>query len=370
MVARVWPGKTGRDRGARRRHHEPQLQGDPGRRRLRAADRGTRHGAARHRPERRARGVARGGGGGRRPGGGRLHRAGGLPRDALHRRRGHPARADARPRDDQARGALAPGRSRRPGTSGALQLVPRRRGLPDDRVRPRHGGSRPPTRGRGRSPGASSVRGARSPSGRATTTCSTPTSSTTAAGSGSSTGSTRAWATRSSTWRTSPSTTSWTPTAAARCSQAYFGSLRARRRACARPDALHVRLPRGDVGGGAERRVGARLRLRRLHAASTSSACRRRPRRPGSSQRSAEHRMSPRRWAGVETESRVSPERQGRHPLAVACRRDTRLLLPARVPEHSRCRGRLGREAHERNELQPSGYVPHATRYRRRAPAA
>ena len=38
------------------------------------------------------------------------------------------------------------------------------------------------------------------------------TSSTTASGSGSSTGSTREWATRTSTWRTSRSTTSWTRT--------------------------------------------------------------------------------------------------------------------------------------------------------------
>ncbi len=44
--------------------------------------------------------------------------------------------------------------------------------------------------------------------GPATTTCSTPTSSTTGRASGSSTGSTRAWATRSSTWAISASTTS------------------------------------------------------------------------------------------------------------------------------------------------------------------
>ena len=44
--------------------------------------------------------------------------------------------------------------------------------------------------------------------GRATTTCSTRTSSTTARGSGSSTGSTPAWATRSSISATSASTTS------------------------------------------------------------------------------------------------------------------------------------------------------------------
>jgi aminoglycoside phosphotransferase (APT) family kinase protein len=48
----------------------------------------------------------------------------------------------------------------------------------------------------------------RSSCGHATTTCSTPTSSTTERGSGSSTGNTRGWATRSSILATSASTTS------------------------------------------------------------------------------------------------------------------------------------------------------------------
>lgn len=36
-------------------------------------------------------------------------------------------------------------------------------------------------------------------------------------------------------------------------------------------------------------------------------------------------------------------------------------LARASVPEHRRRRGRLGREADERDELEPGGYVPHAT---------
>ena len=51
----------------------------------------------------------------------------------------------------------------------------------------------------------------------------------------------------------------------------------ARRRGDPAPDALHVGLPRGDVGGGPERGVGARLRLRRLRRRRTSSVCARRP---------------------------------------------------------------------------------------------
>ena len=75
------------------------------------------------------------------------------------------------------------------------------------------------TRGRGRSRAGSSERVARSPSGRATTTCSTRTSSTTAVACGSSIGSTPGWGTSSSTSRTSRSTTGSTATAARRSSR-------------------------------------------------------------------------------------------------------------------------------------------------------
>ena len=103
------------------------------------------------------------------------------------------------------------------------------------------------------------------PGASATTTCSPPTSSARRTGSGSSTGSTRAWATATSTSATSPSTTSSTtarrrrcstPTSASRPTPARLAALRLMR--------LHVRLPRGDVGGGPEHDLRPRLRLRRL----------------------------------------------------------------------------------------------------------
>ncbi len=79
---------------------------------------------------------------------------------------------------------------------------------------PRRGPRRPDTariraRGGDRASASSSLASpSRSNSARATTICSTPTSSTTARGSASSIGSTPGWATRSSTWATSASTTS------------------------------------------------------------------------------------------------------------------------------------------------------------------
>ena len=56
--------------------------------------------------------------------------------------------------------------------------------------------------------------------------------------------------------------------------EAYFGELRAVERAGARADAVHVRLPRGDVGRDPGGDVGARLRLRQPTPPSTSSAWR------------------------------------------------------------------------------------------------
>ena len=129
MVERVWPGRERADRGARRRDHEPELQGHARRRRLRAPDRRQGHGAARDRPARRVRGVARRGGRRRRAGGGRLRRAGGLSRHPLHRWRGGRARGDPGGRGAPTRRAVAPRRARGPADRGALRLVPRRRGL-------------------------------------------------------------------------------------------------------------------------------------------------------------------------------------------------------------------------------------------------
>ena len=89
-------------------------------------------------------------------------------------------------------------------------------------------------------------------------------------GSGSSTGSTRAWATRSSTSATSRRTTS----SARRRARTARGVLRGRGEAALSgcTHALHVGLPRGDVGSGPAGDLGAGLRLRRLRATSTSSA--------------------------------------------------------------------------------------------------
>ena len=59
LVERIWPGGVEAGRAARRRDHQPQLQGARGRRALRAPDRRQRHRAARDRPRGRARGLAR-----------------------------------------------------------------------------------------------------------------------------------------------------------------------------------------------------------------------------------------------------------------------------------------------------------------------
>ena len=141
MVERVWPGRQRADRGARRRDHEPELQGHARRRRLRAPDRRQGHGAARDRPARRVRGVARRGGRRRRPGGDRLRRAGGLPRHPLHRRRGGRARGDPGGRGAPPHRAVAPRRARWPADRRALRLVPRGRGLRRHRRDPRDHGS-------------------------------------------------------------------------------------------------------------------------------------------------------------------------------------------------------------------------------------
>ena len=193
-----------------------------------------------------------------------------------------PARAHARAGVDQARGPRASRGPSRAVAPGALHLVPGRRGLPHrrrSRTAPR---SRRATPGRARSRGGSSGRGVRSPSVPATTTCSTRTSSTTASASGSSTGSTRAWATSSSISRTSRSTTVSAATAARRAPRGVLRRGPRTTRARPRADAVHVGLPRGDVG----RVQGASRSSTSTSAAtppSTSSAWRRPPRRPRSS---------------------------------------------------------------------------------------
>ena len=125
-------------RGAHRRHHEPQLQGRARDRRAgRAAHRRQGHGAPRDRPERGARGDARGGGARARARRDQVRRAAGLPRDPLRRGRtdrrgrGAEARPPARDRDG------APPLPRERPDRRAVRLVPRRRGLLRHRGRAR-----------------------------------------------------------------------------------------------------------------------------------------------------------------------------------------------------------------------------------------
>ena len=129
-------------RGARRRHHEPQLQGGCGRRAVRAPHRRARHRRARDRPLGGARGGARGRGGRRRAGGRGVRRARGLPRDPLHRGRRSCRSSEMREPAWIKRVAQAlqadPSRAV---AAGALQLVPGRRGLPDDGVLTRRRGA-------------------------------------------------------------------------------------------------------------------------------------------------------------------------------------------------------------------------------------
>ena len=177
--------------------------------------------------------------------------------------------------DDPPRRRLDPAGPRRSGHPGPVHPAPDRRGLSGAgrgprradpaRIRPRRG-DRPAHR-------AGPAWPIRSSCGRATTTCSTPTSSTTACASGSSTGSTPGWATRSSTWATSASTTSSTPTRTRSCSRPTTAQpARPDRLARIDPDARRVGLPRGDVGRPPAGREHARRRLRRLRRASTSTA--------------------------------------------------------------------------------------------------
>ena len=212
VVERVWPGGVESVEVARRRDHEPQLQGVGRRRDVRPADRRQGHRAARDRPPRRARGFAGRGAARDRAGGRRLRRARGLPRDALRRGRGRPGAGRAR-----RPGCCAGSTAGRPiaGRFDAFRVVEAYAAIAQ-----RHGVALPPGFAAAK---AIADRIERTPrptrSARATTTCWPRTSSTTASGSGSSTGSTRAWATRPSTSRTSPSRTASTRPATRRCSR-------------------------------------------------------------------------------------------------------------------------------------------------------
>ena len=105
-----------------------------------------------------------------------------LPRDAVHRRLAGLGRGRPPARDDPPGRRFDPPDPRRPGDPGPVHPAPDRRGVPGARAGPR----RPDPAGvrarRRRSAGGSSSRSSptRSSCGRATTTCSTRTSSTTA----------------------------------------------------------------------------------------------------------------------------------------------------------------------------------------------
>ena len=183
------------------------------------------------------------------------------------------------------------------GARRPLRLVPGGRGVRGHGGRARRDAPGPvrraPTSSRGRSrPGAP-----KRPSSRATTTCSRRTSSTTETGSGSWTGSTRAWAIRSSTSPTSRSTTGSTRTASGRCSAPTASDGRGR----AGADAVHVRLPRGDVGRRPAGDLGARLRLRGIRGRALRAHAANRLRAPRS--RQASHERARREPSSSEEES-------------------------------------------------------------------
>ena len=133
-------------------------------------------------PRGRARRDGRGGRRRRRSGGDRVHPARGLPRHPVHRRLAGLGRGRPPARDAPARRRLAAPDPRRSGDPGPVRAAPDRRGVPGAGDGPR----RPdPARVRARGRRRAADRGApswptRSSCGRATTTCSTPTSSTTA----------------------------------------------------------------------------------------------------------------------------------------------------------------------------------------------
>ena len=269
IAARVWPGRRGRRRAARRRDHQSQL---PGRvRRPRATCSAS---AARTRT---LLGIDRRAEYGRRAS--RLRSASGRRWSPSSSRRATSSRGTSRARRSPPEEIRRPRRAPRDvrgllrrvhdgPRSRPVRRVSRRRGVPRECRRARRASCRPryETAKELARPDRAALRAAprralpQRPAEREL-------HRTTASGSGSSTGSTRAWATSSSTWRTSRSTTSshrttrtaccWTPTSAR----------------CAPGDAAHLQLMRfmsdfreamwGVVQQGDLR---ARLRLRGLRA--------------------------------------------------------------------------------------------------------
>ena len=95
---------------------------------------------------------------------------------------------------------------------------------------------------------------------------------------------------------------------APRAARGLLGDVEPRTRARARAHALHVRLPRGDVGRRPDGGLGARLRLRRLRGRALRAAASGRPPSPRSAPRSRpERREGARRRPSLDDrESRAS----------------------------------------------------------------
>ena len=320
IVERIWPGRGAR-RGARRRHHEPQLQGRARTARpyvLRIA--GTRHRAARHRP--RASSTKRRS----RPppsASGRRSSTFVEPEGYLVTRfiEGEIVPVERMREPATIRRVVARAARRPPGAAvaGALRLVPGRRGYRGDAfargVESRRDTSRPPDRA-----ARSSARAAPMPE----RPCHNDLLNANFIDDG-----TRI---RIVDWEYAGMGDIFFDLAnfavnhdldedgARRAARGVLRRCAARRRACARDDAVHVGLPRGDVGRRPGRGLGARFRLRAPTQRSTSRA------------------WSDGRHTGVRRRARAGCSR----PASA---------LSANVPEDSRSCGCLGREADDREDL-------------------
>ena len=211
----------------------------------------------------------------------------GLAGHAIHRRPPHQRRRDARPGHPGPGRRLPAPRPRRPAGAGPLHAAPGRRDVRRPRRRPgRRAAARMGGRGSGRPADRTGL--PRGPRGAGTVSqrpAQREPRSTTAPISGSWTGSTRAWATRSSTWATLAVNHGLAPEEDAHLLAAYLGRAPSAARGGAPwPDAHPLGRARRDVGRAPIGHQRARRRLRRLrHRAPRSSAPSgplRRPSRP------------------------------------------------------------------------------------------
>ena len=336
IVARIWPGEEARVEvlGGGITNHNFKVES---RRPVRAPHRRARHRAARDRPLRRARGGARRRRGRGRPGGGRLRRARGLPRDPLHRgRRSSRSSACASPSGSggwRTRCAPSTAGRRLPARFISFRVVEDYRTTAfahGAEVPPSYAWARQVARRVERARGAFAERPCHNDllnanfiddGGRLRIV------DWEYAGMGDVFFDLANFSINHGLDRDEP----------AGCCSRPTSARSAAGRARARADAVHVGLPRGDVGRRPGGGLRARLRLRRLR------------------RRALRAHGGDRRLAGVRRRARA--------------RRDAPAFSLA-VPEHGRGRGRLGREADERDDLEPTRCVPHVTRYRPRATPA